>query len=103
MDKVLETLKEEKVVDKSVTWKKIPFYKPKPTSETEDGFKGRIGIHEILKVTPSIRDLIIQGKTSRELEVQAKKEGMLTMIEDGIYKAVLGETTIEEVFRVVTE
>ena len=43
------------------------------------------------------------GMTSSELEAQAKKEGMLTMIEDGIFKCVQGLTTIEEVLRVVSE
>lgn len=103
MDKVLETLIEEKVIDKNVTWAKVPFYKPKVVTDTDDGFKGRVGIHEILKMTTPIRDLIMQGKTSQEIEQQARKEGMSTMIEDGIFKAIQGQTTIEEVFRVISE
>ncbi|MDQ3015013.1 MAG: GspE/PulE family protein, partial [bacterium] len=103
MDKVLETLKEEKVIDKNVTWAKVPFYKPKVVTETDDGFKGRVGIHEILKMSTPIRDLIMQGKTSQEIEQQARKEGMSTMIEDGIFKAIQGQTSIEEVFRVISE
>lgn len=103
MDKVLETLIEEKVIDKSVTWAKVPFYKPKEVTDTDDGFKGRVGIHEILKMSTPIRDLIMQGKTSQEIEQQARKEGMSTMIEDGIFKAIQGQTTIEEVFRVISE
>jgi type IV pilus assembly protein PilB len=102
-DRVLNFLKEEKVVDKNATWQKIPFYKPQQSAEAEDGFKGRIGIHEVLKVSPAIRELIMQGKTAADLEVQAKKEGMITMIEDGIFKAAEGMTTIEEVLRVITE
>ena len=54
-------------------------------------------------MSPAIKELIIQGKTDKEIEAQAKKEGMLTMIEDGIFKAVQGLTTIEEILRVVTE
>ena len=45
----------------------------------------------------------MKGATSDEIEDQAKKEGMLTMIEDGIVKAVQGTTTIEEVLRVIAE
>ncbi len=45
----------------------------------------------------------MKGTTSDEIEAQAKKEGMLTMIEDGVFKAVQGVTTIEEVLRVVSE
>ena len=101
--RVLEALKKEKVVGPDATWEKIPFFKPIKSAESEDGYKSRIGIHEILKVTDTIRELIIGGGTSEKIEEQAKKEGMLTMIEDGIFKAVSGITTIEEVLRVVSE
>lgn len=103
MERVLNFLKEEKVVEKSSKWEDIPFYKPKPSPETEDGYRSRIGIHEVLKITPAIKDLIMKGATTEALEEQAKSEGMLTMIEDGVFKAVQGITTIEEVLRVVSE
>ncbi len=103
MQRVLTILKEEKIVEPNAEWKDVPFYRPVVSKGTGDGFKGRIGIHEVLKISPSIRDLIMQGKTAQDLEAQAKKEGMVTMIEDGIFQAVQGMTTIEEVFRVVTE
>lgn len=103
MDRLLNLLKTEKIVDAKATWETIPFYKPKASAESEDGFKGRIGIHEVLKVTATIREIIMQGKTSQDIEEQAKKEGMITMIEDGIFKAAQGMTTIEEVLRVITE
>ncbi len=103
MDKVLALLKEEKIVSPTDTWASIPFYEPKKSADSEDGFKGRVGIHEVLKVSQTIRDIIMQGKTSKEIEEQAKKEGMITMIEDGIFKAVKGLTTIEEVLRVISE
>ena len=45
----------------------------------------------------------MKNATSAELEKQAKSEGMLTMLEDGIYKCAAGLTTIEEVLRVVSE
>jgi type II secretory ATPase GspE/PulE/Tfp pilus assembly ATPase PilB-like protein len=56
-----------------------------------------------LRVSPTIKNLIIKGATSKEIEDQAKQEGMMTMIEDGLFKAFQGLTTIEEVLRVVTE
>jgi type IV pilus assembly protein PilB len=101
--KVLEVLKSEKIVPKDAVWEKIPFYKPIPNQESKDGYKGRIGIYEVLKVSTAIRELIIHNATGNDVEVQAKKEGMLTMIEDGIFKSVQGLTTIEEVLRVVSE
>lgn len=103
MDRVLKFLKEEKVVSEKDTWETINFYKPKISSESPDGYSGRVGIHEVLKMSNTIRDLIIKGETAENIEVRAKKEGMMTMIEDGIFKAAQGQTTIEEVLRVVTE
>lgn len=103
LDHVLALLKEEKIVDQAVVWEKVPFYKPKASKESEDGFHGRIGIHEVLKVTNTIRELVMQEKSASEIESQARKEGMMTMLEDGIFKAVEGVTTVEEVLRVVSE
>lgn len=103
MDRVLAALKAEKVVDAKATWKTIIFYKPTPDKETEDGYKGRVGIHEVLVMSQTIRDMIIAGATSDAIEVQARKEGMLTMAEDGLFKAAQGQTTIEEILRVVSE
>jgi len=103
MDRVLVFLKEEKIVSEKDSWETISFYKPKLSPECADGYIGRAGIHEVLKISTPIRDLIMKGGTAEEIEKQAKAEGMMTMIEDGIFKAVQGITTIEEVLRVVTE
>ncbi len=103
LDLVLATLKEEKVVKETATWNDIPFYKPKEKGESEDGYKGRMGIHEVLEVSSSIKEMVVGGKTSDDIERQARKEGMLTMLEDGIYKAARGMTSIEEVLRVINE
>lgn len=102
MDTVLTALREEKIVGPKDDWSTIPFYKPKPVGDS-DGYHGRVGIHEVLKVTPTIKDLVMKNATSDAIEEQAKKEGMMTMIEDGIFKAVQGLTTIEEILRVVSE
>ena len=88
---------------KETTLEELPFYRPSQSADSPDGFKGRIGIAEVLTMTPTIRELVIQNSTSGRIEEQAKKEGMITMIEDGIYKCVQGQTTIEEVLRVVSE
>jgi len=103
MDRILATLKAEGIVKSSATWNSVPFYRPKNVTETDDGYKGRIGIHEVLHVSSTLKDLIMSQATSDQIEAQAKKEGMLTMVEDGMYKAALGLTTIEEVLRVISE
>lgn len=103
LDRMLKFLKDEKVVPEDTDWEKVPFYKPKKSESTDDGYKGRIGIHEVLKMSSTIRDLIMKNATAEQIEAQAKKEGMLTMTEDGVFKSVQGMTTIEEVLRVISQ
>jgi type II secretory ATPase GspE/PulE/Tfp pilus assembly ATPase PilB-like protein len=103
MDRVLRELKEEKIVKPDADWDTIPFYKAKKSAECENGYAGRVVIHEVLKMTSTIKEIILRGGSSDEIEKQAKKEGMLSMIEDGLFKAVQGLTTVEEVLRVISE
>ncbi|MCF7831463.1 MAG: GspE/PulE family protein [Candidatus Pacebacteria bacterium] len=102
LDRMMQFLKQENVVDANATWEKVPFYRPTSGHE-EDAFKGRMGIHEVLPITPAIKNLIIQGATGDDIEEQAKKDGMMTLLEDGIFLAIQGMTTKEEVLRVVSE
>jgi type IV pilus assembly protein PilB len=104
MDRMMAFLVEEHVVEKGTPWSSVPFYKAVEGKEgCEDGYSGRLGIHEVLKVSDAVKELIIKGETSDAIGNQAKKEGMMTMIEDGIFKAAQGITTLEEVLRVVSE
>ena len=103
LDRLLNFLKSEKIVKDDATWETIPFYKPKPSEEAKDGYKGRVGIHEVLSVSTSIKEMILKGASVDELEKRAKEEGMMTMLEDGIFLAVQGVTSTEEVLRVVSE
>lgn len=102
-DAVLKALIDEKLVKADTKLDALPFYHPKPTSESESGYHSRIGIHEVLSVSPAIRELIMHGATIDDLEKQARKEGMLTMLEDGIYKATRGITSLEEVLRAISD
>ena len=103
LSRTLDFLKAEKIISEKDTWDKIPFYKPVKSAESEDGYAGRIGIHEILDVSQTIREMILKGSSKDEIEVQAKKEGMMTMLEDGVFQAVMGVVSLEEIFRVVSE
>ena len=98
-----KALQDEKLVKSGSTLDTVPFYRPLPSAECEDGYKSRIGIHEVLAVSPAIRETILRSSTSDAIEAQAKKEGMLTMFQDGLYKAGRGTTSIEEVLRAITE
>jgi len=102
-DVALKALHDEKLIKDDMKMDDLSFYRPKPSSDSEDGYKSRIGIHEVLAVTPTIRDIMLKSSVSDAIEAQARKEGMLTMLEDGIYKAARGITSLEEVLRVVTE
>lgn len=101
--KVLALLKEERIVLPSASWGDIPFYQPEKSADSEDGYRGRLGIYEVMPVSSAIKELILSGASVEGLEEQAKKEGMMSMIEDGVFKAAQGVTTIEEVLRVITE
>ena len=103
LERVLGFLKLEKIIGEKDTWEKVAFYKPVKSAEFEDGYSGRIGMHEVLKVTSTIKEMVVKGSSQDDIETQAKKEGMMTMIEDGVFQAVLGVTMLEEVFRVVSE
>lgn len=67
------------------------------------GYKGRMGIHEVLEVTPAVAEMIMQHKSAQEIQDQAEKEGMILMWEDGFIKAVKGITTVDEILRVSKE
>ena len=103
LDRVMTFLKAEKAVGPDATWENTPLYRPKASVDANDGYKGRIGIHEVLKVSLTIKELILKGSSSDDIEKQAKSEGMMTMIEDGMFLVVQGITSTEEVLRVVSE
>jgi len=67
------------------------------------GYKGRIGIYEVLKASPAVQKLIVSSGTSDAMQEVAMQEGMLTMQVDGFIKALRGETTVEEILRVTSE
>lgn len=67
------------------------------------GYKGRIGIYEVLVVSEIIGKLILEHSPASLIEEQAKKEGMITMKQDGYLKVLEGLTTLEEVLRVAQE
>lgn len=63
------------------------------------GYKGRVGIAETLVLTPKIKDLIFQRAEEHKIKEQAMKEGMVSLRQDGIEKAIAGITSLEEVLR----
>jgi type II secretory ATPase GspE/PulE/Tfp pilus assembly ATPase PilB-like protein len=78
-------------------------FKGKDGPSTPGGYKGRMGLYEVIDVTESIQDLILKRATSAQIQAVAMKEGMITMREDGYLKALAGATTLTEVNRVATD
>jgi len=103
LDRIMQILKQEKIVKENDSWEDINFYRPKISKECPEGYRGRVGIYEVLSVTPSIKEMIVKQATADQIQDQARNEGMITMIEDGFIKAVQGQTSIEEVLRVIID
>lgn len=66
-----------------------------------EGLHGRIGIYEVLQNTPGIYSAIIGGASMKEINKVAHDQGMLSLAEDGVAKVLLGETTLEELIRII--
>lgn len=75
-------------------------YKGKNTPETPGGYKGRMGLYEVFEIDEQIQKLILNRSTSADIQRAAQEQGMVTMREDGYFKALAGYTTISEVNRV---
>ncbi len=103
LDRIANILREEKLINPKQDIGNVFFCRPKKTKICPEGYKGRIGIYEVLPVTESIKELIVKEATSDQIQKHAQDAGMRTMIEDGFIKAAQGITTIEEVLRVIAE
>lgn len=82
----------------------VELYRPRGCAHCGDtGYKGRLGIFEVLEVTDDIEKRITHDATTEELERAARGNGMVTMVEDGFCKVLQGITSVEEVMRVTKE
>ena len=81
----------------------IKFYQPVGCDQCGQlGYRGRLGLYEGITMTPTIQKLIQkESVTDTEIEEAAIADGTVTMLQDGILKALSGETSLEEVFRVI--
>ena len=80
--------------------KGITFYKPVGCEAcNKRGYKGRVGLYEVLEMSEPMRDMVLTGASAIELREQAIKEGMITLRRSGCRKVLDGVTTIEEIIR----
>jgi len=87
---------------KDINPEQIVFYHGKGCGRCTNGFRGRIGIYEVMETSAGIEELAVRKTPASELKKLAIKEGMITMVQDGLIKALKGITTIDEILRVTT-
>lgn len=102
---LMKLLQDEGIVEaKEKNLGRLLFFKGKGCNKCgQSGYKGRMGIYEILAVDEPIQKFIISKGTSAEIRAAARDGGMTTMFEDGLVKAKNGVTTLEEILRVTKE
>ncbi len=105
LEKLLPVLEREGVLTEKVKkLQDVTFYKGQGCDKcAHSGYKGRLGIHEVLEVSTAVADMIMERKSSQEIQEQAEKENMILLWQDGFIKAVKGLTTIDEILRVSKE
>ena len=84
--------------------KDIRFYKGKGCDScNHSGYSGRLGIFEVLEMKDNIKEMVMARTDSDKIKKLAMTNGMVTMFEDGLQKAIAGKTTLEEIFRVTKQ
>lgn len=101
--KTEKLLKEEGLLKPGESWKNIELCRSAGCDKCREGYKGRCGIFEVLEISEEIKKMVISRKSEEEIFIQAKREGMRTMAEDGLIKAAKGITTLEEILRVTKQ
>ena len=108
LEEVMASLKREDQMKEKLSnisdWESVSFFRAKGCDQCGgEGYHGRVGIYEVFEMTSNIRRLVMESATSESLEKAARDAGMLTMVEDGFLKAILGSTSVEEILRVTKE
>ncbi len=104
LDKVEKSLMSRGYLSKDQNIRSILFFRGKGCQICNNtGYKGRVGLYELLEVNTEMSELILQKASREQLESTAIKNGMTTIMQDGFIKAKFGDTTIEEVLRVTRE
>ena len=104
---LLETIKQELSTlpsghMKNINLEQLIFYHGRGCSECNNGYSGRLGIFEVLQMSSQVEELAVRKAPASEIKKAAIANGMITMIQDGLLKALKGITTVDEVMRVTT-
>ena len=105
LESMLQRFKDLKVIEPEIkSFGELTFYRGKGCNRCHhSGYSSRVGVMEMLENTSAVQELIVKNAPSNEIEKVAIKDGMVTIFEDGMQKALLGITTIEEVLRIKRE
>ena len=97
MEKVMEVLVKEGVLKEKMSWSKVYFYKEKNEKFIES--KEKVLVAEVFKINPIIKEMILNNSTEKEIMKQVSKEGMMSINEDILFKAVQGAVSIREILK----
>lgn len=99
IESILKTIPQTNKKDLARIPAQRKFYYGRGCSECKQGYKGRLGLFEVMTMTSEIEDFAIAHKSSSDIKASSVKSGMITMKQDGILKALEGLTTLDEVFQ----
>ena len=89
-----------KIIKEIMAKDKITLFRGKGCPKCDNGYKGRVGIFELLAMSEKISEATLSKVPSGKIEEIAKSEGMITLLQDGYIRALQGDTTLEEIMRV---
>jgi len=98
-----DALLKEGFTEEQVAMPDFKIYKPVGCSQCTDGYKGRVGLYEVLPVTEAIGRIILEGGSAPHIRDQARKDGVWELRTSGLKKVLDGLTSLEEVNRVTVE
>jgi type IV pilus assembly protein PilB len=103
--KTYEELSEAQLAEQGFPIEKlseIKLFKPVGCQQCTDGYKGRVGIYEVIKISPTISSIIMEGGNSLDIAKQCQKEGYNNLRQSGLIKAMNGMTSLKEINRVTS-
>jgi type II secretory ATPase GspE/PulE/Tfp pilus assembly ATPase PilB-like protein len=102
--KAIETMPEsEKSNYPNIDFENPVFYRPDPRLPEGKGYKGRVGLYEIMSFNQRLKNAVLQGKNTLEIQAIAQEEGMVTLEQSGVIRALEGKTSLSEVYRVANQ
>lgn len=97
MEKILSTVEDKSLLPASLDM----VWVPDPKSPEETGYRGRTGVHEAIFMDDELGNLLRENPSEGDIAKSVRRQGFLTMAQDGVLKALAGQTSLDEVFRVV--